>query len=99
MVNSRTADALAIRVVDLGLVSINAHRKTRYLPSCRISALAKRVQFVHKRKQDGQVAERFKAPVLKTGVRETVPWVRIPPCPPLRFCKRLIFTDFPRLLL
>ncbi len=30
----------------------------------------------------GRVAERFKAPVLKTGVRETVPWVRIPPLPP-----------------
>jgi len=28
------------------------------------------------------VAERFKAPVLKTGVRESVPWVRIPPPPP-----------------
>lgn len=33
--------------------------------------------------KDGGVAERFKAPVLKTGVRETVPWVRIPPPPPL----------------
>ena len=31
----------------------------------------------------GGVAERFKAPVLKTGVQETVPWVRIPPPPPL----------------
>jgi hypothetical protein len=31
----------------------------------------------------GGVAERFKAPVLKTGVRESVPWVRIPP--PLPF--------------
>jgi hypothetical protein len=30
---------------------------------------------------DGRVAERFKAPVLKTGVRESVPWVRIPPRP------------------
>lgn len=30
----------------------------------------------------GGVAERFKAPVLKTGVQETVPWVRIPPPPP-----------------
>ena len=28
------------------------------------------------------MAERFKAPVLKTGVRESVPWVRIPPLPP-----------------
>ena len=31
----------------------------------------------------GEVAERLKAPVLKTGVRETVPRVRIPPSPPL----------------
>ncbi len=31
----------------------------------------------------GGVAEWFKAPVLKTGVLERVPWVRIPP-PPLR---------------
>jgi hypothetical protein len=28
------------------------------------------------------VSEWFKEPVLKTGVRETVPWVRIPPHPP-----------------
>lgn len=31
---------------------------------------------------DGRVAEWLKAPVLKTGVRVTVPWVRIPPLPP-----------------
>jgi hypothetical protein len=30
----------------------------------------------------GWVAERFKAPVLKTGVPARVPWVRIPPHPP-----------------
>ena len=30
----------------------------------------------------GRVAERFKAPVLKTGVGATSPWVRIPPLPP-----------------
>ena len=29
----------------------------------------------------GWVAERFKAPVLKTGVPARVPWVRIPPHP------------------
>ena len=33
------------------------------------------------------MAERFKAPVLKTGVRESVPWVRIPPPPPLALAK------------
>src|ERR1700720_2170322 len=34
----------------------------------------------------GWVAERFKAPVLKTGVPARVPWVRIPPhpLPPIR---------------
>src|SRR5208282_6180967 len=31
----------------------------------------------------GEVAEWLKAPVLKTGVRETVPGVRIPPSPPV----------------
>jgi hypothetical protein len=31
----------------------------------------------------GRVSEWFKEPVLKTGVRETVPWVRIPPLPPV----------------
>jgi hypothetical protein len=30
----------------------------------------------------GWVAEWFKAPVLKTGVGESPPWVRIPPHPP-----------------
>ena len=32
----------------------------------------------------GWVAERFKAPVLKTGVPARAPWVRIPPHPPAR---------------
>lgn len=34
---------------------------------------------------DGQVAERLKAAVLKTAVRVSVPWVRIPPLPPVFF--------------
>ncbi|EFO33774.1 conserved hypothetical protein [Roseibium sp. TrichSKD4] len=34
---------------------------------------------------NGRVVEWFKAPVLKTGVRGTVPWVRIPPLPPIPF--------------
>ena len=38
---------------------------------------------------DGQVAERLIAPVLKTGERESVPGVRIPPCPPLNFIDRV----------
>lgn len=32
---------------------------------------------------NGRVAEWFKAPVLKTGVPARVPWVRIPPLPPV----------------
>ena len=32
--------------------------------------------------EKGEVAERFKAPVLKTGVVAILPWVRIPPSPP-----------------
>ena len=35
---------------------------------------------------DGGVAEWLKAPVLKTGVRETVPGVRIPPPPFIYDC-------------
>ena len=31
---------------------------------------------------NGEVAEWSKAPVLKTGERASVPWVRIPPSPP-----------------
>ena len=36
-----------------------------------------------KRDAAGRVAEWFKAPVLKTGVPARVPWVRIPPLPPV----------------
>ena len=32
--------------------------------------------------RSGEVAEWFKAPVLKTGVGASLPWVRIPPSPP-----------------
>ena len=35
----------------------------------------------------GRVAEWFKAPVLKTGVPSRVPWVRLPPLPPLSFAR------------
>jgi hypothetical protein len=35
----------------------------------------------------GWVAERFKAAVLKTAVRVSVPWVRIPPHPPSSHCE------------
>jgi hypothetical protein len=33
--------------------------------------------------RSGEVAEWFKAPVLKTGVGASLPWVRIPPSPPV----------------
>jgi hypothetical protein len=46
--------------------------------------------------RSGGVAERFKAPVLKTGVRESVPWVRIPPPPPLKLFTILIYKYFIR---
>jgi hypothetical protein len=39
------------------------------------------------------VAEWSNAPVLKTGVRESVPWVRIPPPPPSHL-KFLLFINY-----
>jgi hypothetical protein len=33
---------------------------------------------------NGEVAERLNAPVLKTGVGAIRPWVRIPPSPPIK---------------
>ena len=38
----------------------------------------------------GQMAERFKAHAWKACVRESVPWVRIPLCPPTHFASNLI---------
>ncbi|SON88137.1 hypothetical protein XFF6166_860002 [Xanthomonas citri pv. fuscans] len=38
----------------------------------------------------GEMAERFKAPVLKTGEGSNLPWVRIPLSPPVA-SKSLIF--------
>lgn len=40
----------------------------------------------------GSVAEWFKALVLKTSVRGTAPWVRIPPLPPTRPSSNLLWT-------
>ncbi len=40
--------------------------------------------------QFGWVAEWLKAPVLKTGRRETVSWVRIPPHPPRYYFHRIL---------
>jgi hypothetical protein len=36
---------------------------------------------------NGEVAERLNAPVLKTGVGAIRPWVRIPPSPPAKIGK------------
>ena len=38
----------------------------------------------------GEVPEWLKGPVLKTGVRASVPWVRIPPSPPNIFLYQLL---------
>ena len=43
---------------------------------------------------DGWVAEWLKAPVLKTGRRATVSWVRIPPHPPIRLAIQCYVVDF-----
>ncbi len=41
------------------------------------------VYLYNERRNDrGEVAERLKALASKANVRETVPWVRIPPSPP-----------------
>ncbi|CAA7613329.1 hypothetical protein MTBLM5_110083 [Magnetospirillum sp. LM-5] len=52
----------------------------RRLLSARCLALDRPCRY--KGAHRGWVAERFKAPVLKTGVGATLPWVRIPPHPP-----------------
>src|SRR5690606_15457105 len=40
------------------------------------------------RRSRGQVAEWSNVPDSKSGVRASVPWVRIPPCPPQNFPKQ-----------
>ena len=47
-------------------------RRTNPIPSC---------EFISNQ-SNGEVAERLKAPVLKTGMLERALWVRIPPFPP-----------------
>ena len=47
---------------------------------------------------NGGVAEWLNAPVLKTDVGESLPWVRIPPPPPY-FLKKLYKTDIKRVRL
>lgn len=43
----------------------------------------------------GEMAERFKAPVLKTGEGSNLPWVRIPLSPPQRWRNFLILKKNP----
>jgi hypothetical protein len=45
-------------------------------------------------RQVGQVAEWLKALVLKTSVRVSVPWVRIPPCPPVNSYNLLAYLRY-----
>ena len=47
---------------------------TQYLPSSQKIAMFCAA---------GEVPEWLNGPVLKTGVRASVPWVRIPPSPPI----------------
>jgi hypothetical protein len=56
---------------------MNTWKLDRILPNFRF-ALGYRLGISER----GQVAEWFKAAVLKTAVDESLPWVRIPPCPP-----------------
>ena len=47
----------------------------------------------------GGVAERLKAPVLKTGRRASVSRVQIPPPPPVNYRIRLIYCEYSRILI
>ena len=53
-------------------------RKPVAIPACQPTAEARHDQTT----EYGEMAERFKAPVLKTGVAAMPPWVRIPLSPP-----------------
>jgi hypothetical protein len=54
-------------------------------------------RFAKQRQWFGRVAEWFKAPVLKTGVPARVPWVRIPPLPPVSCSPLFAFVRNPQL--
>ena len=59
------------------------------------NSLTKRKFFITIQKAKGRVPERFIRPVLKTVVRASVPWVRIPPLPPFkRALTALFLCDF-----
>lgn len=47
-----------------------------------------------KRCRYGEMAERFKAPVLKTGEGSFLPWVRIPLSPPITYNSLILNVNF-----
>ena len=49
----------------------------------RVKPVKWRAKHAMAESQNGEMAERFKAPVLKTGEGSNLPWVRIPLSPPL----------------
>ncbi len=51
------------------------------------------IKFVIKFCTYGHVAERLKVPVLKTGVLNLEPWVRIPLCPHTIMLTLITFTN------
>ena len=57
----------------------------RIAPESRPPAVYERFESRYKLNPVGGVTERSNVPVLKTGVGETPPWVRIPPPPPRIF--------------
>ena len=61
-------------------MSRNKYKKTCHRYKAKVSKI----------QTTGWVTERLKVPVLKTGEGESLPWVRIPPHPPLILCKPLI---------
>jgi hypothetical protein len=70
-----------LRVVNQCLRSVSAVLRSYPFRQCLQSVAPSRMTGAA-----GRVAEWFKAPVLKTGVPARVPWVRIPPLPPVSPC-------------
>src|SRR6187402_3101726 len=66
----------------------DAHSPQRFKPRAKSAMMPTAVaatgphEPLGARKSNGEMAERFKAPVLKTGVVAIPPWVRIPLSPP-----------------
>ena len=71
-----TGDALA------RLMMQNGNKLETWASKLETRVEQNRVQVIDL-KENGEVAERLNAPVLKTGVGAIRPWVRIPPSPPI----------------